>query len=105
MATVRDAKQTQYLAGLYAELEGMKARVGAMRKEFTTSEGIESPVFAVHDRHLLELEEYIGWKLEILAKATPFEWNVAGDKVESIVSVRAPERVTGPDFSGGYIGG
>jgi hypothetical protein len=62
-------------------------------------------VFMAHDRQLLEMADYIGWKLMVLEKGTGFDWKVAGEKdVESIVSVR-PFETTGPDFSGGYVGG
>jgi hypothetical protein len=61
--------------------------------------------FREHDRHLLDLAEYIDWKLQVLEKGTPFDWKAAGTIVESEVSVRPPEPAPGPDFSGGYIGG
>jgi hypothetical protein len=41
----------------------------------------------------------------VLKKGTAFDWKVAGTVVESSVSVLAPEKSSGLDFSGGYLGG
>jgi hypothetical protein len=45
----------------------------------------------------------IEWKLQILMKSCPFEWKGADKDIESVSVGRAD--TTGPDFSGGYIGG
>jgi hypothetical protein len=54
------------------------------------------------------MAEYIDWKIQVLEKGTSFDWKTAkGNKeeVESDVSVRETDNRTGPDFSGGYVGG
>jgi hypothetical protein len=59
----------------------------------------------LQNRHLLDLAEYIDWKLQVLEKGTAFEWKAAGTVVESNVSVRAPVKSSGLDFSGRCLGG
>jgi len=99
MATANVLNEKGYLLEVYRELEDIKERINRLR-------GREGTVFMTHERHLLEIADYIDWKLQILEKGTGFDWKAAGEKdVESIVSVRSPELGTGPDFSGGYVGG
>ncbi len=106
MATANVPNEKGYLLEVYRELGEIKERINRLRKDLATTYGHEGNVFMAHDRHLLEMAEYIDWKLQILEKGTGFDWKAAGEKdVESIVSVRSPEIGTGPDFSGGYVGG
>ena len=105
MATARVINEREYLKEVYSELEAIKIKVLALRSDLTSITGREGTMFREHDRHLLELAEYIDWKLQVLEKGTPFDWKAAGTIVESEVSVRPPELTPGPDFSGGYIGG
>ncbi len=106
MATAKVLNEKGYLLEVYRELEGIKDRIDGLRKDLAKTYGSEGKVFMTHDRHLLEMWEYIDWKLQILEKGTGFDWKAAGEKdVESDVSVRSPEIGTGPDFSGGYVGG
>ena len=106
MATAKVLNEKGYLLEVYRELEGIKERIFGLRKDLAATYGGEGSVFMAHDRHLLEMAEYIEWKLQILEKGTGFDWKAAGETdVESIVSVRSPEITVGPDFSGGYIGG
>lgn len=97
--------ETEYLKEVFTELEAVKGRVLALRRDLAEVTVGKGTIFAAHDRHLLELAEYIDWKLQVLEKGTPFDWKAAGTIVESDVSVRAPEKTAGPDFSGGYLGG
>jgi len=106
MATAKVLNEKGYLLEVYRELKEIKERVHSLRKDLAETYGSAGPVFMAHDRHLLEMEEYMDWKLQILEKGTGFDWKAAGEKdVENIVSVRSPEIAAGPDFSGGYIGG
>jgi hypothetical protein len=106
MATAKVLNEKGYLLEVYRELEGIKERINGLREDLAKTYGREGPVFMTHDRHLLEMAEYIDWKLQILEKGTGFDWKAAGEKdVENTVSVRSPEIGTGPDFSGGYVGG
>jgi hypothetical protein len=105
MATARVINEKEYLKEVYSELEAIKNKVLALRSDLTSITGREGTMFREHDRHLLELAEYIDWKLQVLEKGTPFDWKAAGAAVESEVSVRPPELTSGPDFSGGYLGG
>lgn len=105
MATAKVMNEKGYLMEVYQELHGMRERINALRKDLASVYGGEGSVFMAHDRHLLEMAEYIDWKLQILEKGTDFDWKEAGEKdVESIVSVSQPD-IAGPDFSGGYLGG
>ncbi len=106
MATAKFLNEKGYLLEVYRELEGIKERIKGLREDLATTYGREGKVFMTHDRHLLEMEEYIDWKLQVLEKDTGFDWEAAGEKdVENIVSVSSPETGVGQDFSGGYLGG
>ena len=105
MTAIRAITENEYLKEVFSELESAKSRVLALRKDLALVTAGKGDIFAAHDRHLMELAEYIDWKLQVLEKGTPFDWKAAGTVVESVVSVRAPEKSAGPDFSGGYIGG
>jgi hypothetical protein len=105
MATAKVIDEKRYLLEAYRELHGMIERINALRRDLSATYGGEGVVFKAHDRHLLEMADYIGWKLMILEKGTGFDWKEAGEKdIESIVSV-SPADTLGPDFSGGYVGG
>jgi hypothetical protein len=105
MAIAKTIKEKDYLAEVFRELEGVKEKILGLRKDLAAAYGGEGKRFVEHDRHLIEMAEYIEWKLQVLEKGTPFDWKTAGRGVESDVSVSAPEKTTGPDFSGGYLGG
>lgn len=105
MATIKDTTEKGYLKEVYSELEGIKTKLLMLRDDLAKSFGRDSRVFREHDRHLLEMGEYIEWKLQVLEKGTAFDWKAAGENVESTVSVRNPDTPAGPDFSGGYLGG
>ncbi len=102
---VKAITEMEYLKEVFGELEAIKGRVLALRKDLAEVSGGKGTNFAAHDRHLLELAEYIDWKLQVLEKGTGFDWKAAGMSVESDVSVSAPEKSSGPDISGGYLGG
>ncbi len=108
MATAREIKEKVYFDEVYKVLEGFKMKLHLLREELAKTYGEDSKTLLAHDRHLLEMAEYIDWKIQVLEKGTSFDWKTAkGNKeeVESDVSVRETDNRTGPDFSGGYIGG
>jgi hypothetical protein len=108
MATAKEMKENVYFDEVYNVLEGIKMRLSLLREELARTYDKDSKTLLAHDRHLLEMAEYIDWKIQVLEKGTSFDWKTAeGNKeeVESVVSVLAPEIRTEPDFSGGYIGG
>ena len=105
MAIAKTINEKDYLVEVFRELEAVKEKVLALRKDLAAAYGGEGKTFMEHDRHLLEMAEYIEWKLQVLEKGTPFDWKTAGRGVESDVSVSSTEKITGPDFSGGYLGG
>jgi hypothetical protein len=105
MATANELKEKAYFEDVYKELEGMKLRLYVLREELARTYGKDSPMLIAHDRHLVEMAEYIDWKLQVLEKGTSFDWKAAkGSKqdIQSNVSVQTPE---GPEISGGYLGG
>src|SRR3990172_11978758 len=102
MATAKEIKEKTYFEEVYKVLEGIKMRLYVLREELAKTYGKDSRILLDHDRHLLEMAEYIDWKIQVLEKGTSFDWKTAkGNKesVESDVSVMAPEIRTGPDFS------
>ena len=108
MATAKEIKEKAYGEEVYKVLEGIKMRLYILREELARTYGKDSRMLMDHDRHLIEMAEYIDWKIQVLEKGTSFDWKIAkGNKVEveSDVSVLPPETRTGPDFSGGYVGG
>ena len=108
MATAKEIKEKVYFDEVYNVLEGIKLKLYLLREELAKTYGKDSPTLMAHDRHLLEMAEYIDWKIQVLEKGTSFDWKTAkGNKneVESDVSVMATERTDEPDFSGGYVGG
>jgi hypothetical protein len=105
MATVKELKEKAYFDDVYKELEGIKMRVYVLREELARTYGKDNPMLIAHDRHLVEMAEYIDWKLQVLEKGTSFDWKTAkGSKqdIQSDVSVRTPE---GSEIAGGYLGG
>ncbi len=105
MATAKVINEKEYLLEIYRELHGVLERIDALRKDLAATYNREGKVFMTHDRHLLEMADYIGWKLMVLEKDTGFDWKATGEKdIESDVSVQ-PFETSGPDFSGGYVGG
>jgi len=90
---------------VYVELTAMGLKILTMKDELAMTYGEESEPFKTYQRHLVELADQIEWRLQILSHACPSDWKGSQEKVESVVSVRAPEATTGPEFSGGYLGG
>jgi hypothetical protein len=105
MGTVKDIKKNAYCDEVLGELAYMIQSVHELREMLGKTYGKDTELFKVHDRHLVELADYMDWKLQILTTSCPFEWNGLGDDVQSVVSVRQPEMAAGRDISSGYLGG
>lgn len=104
MGSAKDIHVARSAEAFYKELLGMKERIMTLRKDFAAIYGPNTELEKVHDRHLLELADILDWKLHILSAGSPVGVTGAGEVADTVVSVRQPD-VTGPDFSGGYIGG
>jgi len=108
MATAKEIKEKVYFEEVYNVLEGFKLRLYLLREELARTYGADSRMFLDHDRHMIEMAEYIDWKIQVLEKGTSFDWKtVTGirEKIESDVSVMPPGTATESNISGGYIGG
>ncbi len=108
MGTAMEMKEKTYFEDVDRELEGIKRRIYLLREELARTYGEDNPMLIAQDRHLVELAEYVDWKLQVLEKGTSFDWKTSrgsGNDIQSDVSVRVTESSTGPDFSGGYLGG
>jgi hypothetical protein len=108
MGTAMEMKEKAYFEDVDRELEGIKRRIYLLREELATTYGKDNPILVAQDRHLVELAEYVDWKLQVLEKGTAFDWTTTrGSRkdIQSDVSVQVPVSSTGPDFSGGYLGG
>jgi hypothetical protein len=90
---------------VYTELTEMRLRLLTMNDELAITYGEDSEPYRNYKRHVLELADQIGWRLEILSHACPYDWAGSREKVETVVSVRPPDVSAGSDFSGGYLGG
>jgi hypothetical protein len=107
MATAMEMKEKAYFEDVYKELEGIKMKIYLLRESLARTYGTDSPMLIAQDRHLVELVEYVDWKLQVLEKGTAFDWKTSkgiGKDIQSEVSVNLPER-TGPEISSGYLGG
>ena len=107
MATAMEMKEKTYFEDVDKELEGIKRRIYLLREELARTYGKDSTVLMAQDRHLVELAEYVDWKLQVLEKGSAFDWKTSKGNmahIESDVSVPSPD-ITGPEFSGGYLGG
>jgi hypothetical protein len=108
MGTAMEMKEKTYFEDVDRELEGIKRRIYLLREELARTYGKENPMLIAQDRHLVELAEYVDWKLQVLEKGTSFDWKTSkgsGNDIQSDVSVRVTESSPGPDISGGYLGG
>ena len=108
MATANELKEKVYFDEVYTVLEVIKMKLFVLREHLARTYGVDTKMFREQDRHLIEMAEYVEWKRNVLEKGTAFDWKAArGNKTEIVsdVSVRPPENSTGPDFSGGYLGG
>ena len=108
MGPAMEMKEKTYFEDVERELEGIKRRIYLLREELAGTYGKDSPMLVTQDRHLIELAEYVDWKLQVLEKGSAFDWKTSrGDRkdIESDVSVQAPVGGSGPDISGGYLGG
>lgn len=108
MATANALKEKAYFEDLYREVEGMKMRLYALREELARTYVKDSPMLMAHDRHLVEMADYLDWKLQVLEKGTSFDWKAAkGSRqdIQSDVSVGTTVDIVGPEIAGGYLGG
>jgi hypothetical protein len=108
MGTAMEMKEKAYFEDVDRELEGIKRRIYLLREELARTYGKDNPMLMAQDRHLVELAEYVDWKLQVLEKGTSFDWTTTrGSRkdIQSDVSVRVTESSTGPEISGGYLGG
>jgi len=108
MATAKEIKEKVYFEEVYNVLDGFKMKLYVLREELARTYGEDSRMFLDHDRHLLEMAEYIDWKIQVLEKGTSFDWKTTRgnrERIESDVSVLPPETATGPEISSGYFGG
>ena len=105
MGTVKDIKKSAYCDEVLGDLAFMIQGVHELREMLGKTYGKDTELFRVHDRHLVELADYMDWKLQILTTSCPFEWKGLGDDVESVVSVGPSETAGGREISGGYLGG
>jgi hypothetical protein len=106
MGTVKDSniKKNAYCDEVLTDLAYMIQNVNDLRDMLSATYEPGSKLFQEHDRHLVDLAEYLDWKLQILTTSCPFEWKGMGESVEHTVSVREPV-LGAKDYSGGYLGG
>lgn len=105
MATQKNDMRN-YCDSLYVELYGMKKRLLGFIEQVEGFDGKDKEVVRSHAGHLREIINTIDWKLEILERACPFDWERFHENVETTASVPAPDfSKEDKDFSGGYVGG
>ncbi len=105
MATANEVKEKAYFEDVYEALESIKMKIYLLREELSRTYGKDSLVLLAHDRHLVELVEYVDWKLQVLEKGTSFDWKTAKGsrkEIQSDISVQSFDNIMVPDISGGY---
>jgi len=105
MAVAKNIKINTYCDTVSTELSGMKRSIHKLRDEAKKTYGADSEEFRKYEQHLCELADMIDWKLQLVMKACPFDWQGADKDIESVVSVGPGEKAPEIDFSGGYVGG
>ncbi len=105
MATVKNIKINSFFDTVTRELSEMKEGIHIIREEAKKTYGAESEEFRRYDVHLCELADMIDWKLQLVMKASPFDWKGTGMDIESDVQVESLGKFPDIDFSGGYVGG
>lgn len=104
MATARDIRKNAYCDEVLGEIAYMIQNIHDLKAHAAEVLEEGSALARAHERHLADISDYLDWKLQILATACPFEWKGLGETVQDVVSVNQPD-ISGPEFSGGYVGG
>jgi len=105
MATAKDIRVGNYCTRVYTELSGMKTKLLDFVEEIEGMSGPEKDLVMAHVPHFKEIIETIDWKLGIITKVCPFEWEGPSD-VETQASVKLMEESDEAEVvAGGYIGG
>ena len=94
-----------YSESLYAELYGMKSRLGKFATTLEQMEGKEKEVLNPLYKHLHEMINFIDWKLQIFNKVCPVDLSRFGQDFESRVSVPTENLKESDQPPAGYIGG
>jgi hypothetical protein len=105
MASVHDEETKAFCNDVYSELESIRLRIEAVKNELAMTYGEQSEPFKSYERHLVELSDAIGWKLQILSHSCPYDWKGSVENVDTVVSIPDPGVAASPEFSGGYVGG
>ena len=88
---------------LYHELLGTKSKLDNFISSIEQTEGQTRKTLKSYTRHLLELKDYIEWKMKIFSKVCPIDWRKYDAGFESTASVKIEEK---RDFiAGGYVCG
>lgn len=105
MASLHNKEIKDFCNDIYTELESMRLRIEILRNELAMTYGEQNEPLKSYERHLTELSDAIGWKLQILSHVCPYDWRGSVDAVDTVVSIPDPGVATAPEFSGGYLGG
>jgi len=106
MAASKDIGMDNYCSKLSTELLGLKSRLRDLMSSIELMAGPNNKFLKTHLDHLHDIEKVIDWKLEVLMRACPADWNEVYCGVENIVSVEAPDVSSGPEtISAGFMGG
>jgi hypothetical protein len=105
MASARSINMSNYCDSVYDELMDAKSRILGLAECIDQMQGQEKEMVKTHIRHLHDIANTIDWKLEILTKVCPTDWNRYSAGAESSVSVRSPEGFEKDFAAGGDVGG
>jgi len=104
MASLKSREFRGYCDEMYKELSDMKSKLDGFVRVIEHMRGPEGDVLKPHISHFQDIARTIDWKLEILTKVCPFEWNGYAN-VEKTASVRVEEQPEKESIGAGYLGG
>jgi hypothetical protein len=106
MTNKKTINMKEYCNTLYAELDGMKSRLGMLVEQINNFQGEDREHVGSHADHLNEIIKAIDWKLEIIGKACPIDSTSFGKGAVGGASVPLEDpSERGKRVAGGNIGG
>ncbi|HXX56677.1 MAG TPA: hypothetical protein VEI96_01600 [Thermodesulfovibrionales bacterium] len=105
MASKKDIGFENYCDRVYKELSAMKSRLLGFVHEIEDMKTSDKALLETHLAHLNDIVRTLDWKLEILTRVCPFDWEGYAD-VERTASVKVDEAFSEKDpIAAGYLGG
>ena len=105
MNSEKENQVMQYCDSLYNELSRMKETLDGFIGRIDSIRGGDREMLRTHKDHLGEIVRTIDWKLEILTRVCPYEWEGSTKDAQRVVSVPCDDPGSSDPMAGGYLGG